>query len=61
MPVDEDLALIEGQDPGGGAQGGGFAGAVVADEAVDLAGRDVEREIVHGALSVIILGEMLDL
>ena len=48
--VDIDLALVKVQDADRGFQGRGLAGAVVADEAVDLARRDVQAQIVYGDL-----------
>ena len=58
--VDADLPLIKGQDARAGFQGGGFAGAVVADEAVDLARGDVQAQVVHGLGVAIGLGQMLN-
>ena len=50
------------QDARAGFKGGGLARAVMADEAVDLAGLDMERQIVHGLLilAVVLLGQVFD-
>ena len=58
--VDGDLALVKLQNAHHGFQRGGLAGAVMADEAVDLAGGDVQRQIVHGLLLAVGLGQMLN-
>ena len=58
--ADGDLPRVEGKDAGHGLQRGGFARAVVADEAIDLPGADVERQIIHGFFVPIGFGEMLN-
>jgi len=58
--VDGDLAGVEGQNTAAGLDGGGFTCPVVADKAVDLAGEDVERQVVHGLLFSVGFGQMLD-
>ena len=60
LAADGDLALIELQDAHHGFQGGGLACAVVSDKAVDLAGGDVQRQVVHGLLLAVGLGQMLN-
>ena len=47
---DGDLAGVKLLDAHDGFQGGGFSGTVVADEAVDLTGRNVQVQVVHGLL-----------
>ena len=60
LAADGDLPGVELQDAHHGAEGGGLTGAVVADEAVNFAGGDVQGQIVHGFLFTIDLGQMLD-
>jgi hypothetical protein len=58
--LEENLAaslLVEAHE---GAQGGGLAGAVAADEGDDLALVDVEREVVQGLRLTVPGGESLD-
>ena len=59
--VDGDVPLIEGQDAHRRLQRGGLTGAVVADEAVDLSGLDVQAQIIYGFLIAVSLGQVLDL
>ena len=58
--VHVNLAAVEAQDAHAAFEGGGLAGAVVADKAVDLAGLDVEGQIVHGLLFAVALGKVFD-
>ena len=60
--VDEDLALGEVEDAAAGLDGRGLAGAIVAEEAIDLARLDVQRQVVDGlvALFAILLGVVVD-
>jgi len=59
-PVHIDFARVEVQDAAAGLDRGGLARAVVADEAVDLAGQDVQGQIVHRLLLPVGLGQMLN-
>ena len=60
LAVNGDLPLIELQNAHHGFQRGGLACAVVADEAVDLTGGNVQRQIVYGLLLAVALGQMLN-
>jgi hypothetical protein len=46
--ADEHLAAVAGQDAGDHGDRGGLAGAVGAEQAVGLARRDGEADVVHG-------------
>ena len=59
--IDGDLSLLKGQDPHHSLQGGGFACAVMTDEAVNLAGGDVQTQIIHRFLFAVTLGQMLNI
>ena len=48
LAVEEDLALVDRVDAGDALDQRRLAGAVVADEGHDLAGRDVEVDLVEG-------------
>ena len=48
LAVEEDAAAAGLEEPGEGAQGGGLAGAVGADEGDDLAGFDGEGDALDG-------------
>ena len=61
VSADRDLAGIELLDADDGLERCGLARAVVADEAVDLPGRDVKRQIIHGLLFTEGLGQMVDI
>ena len=58
--ADGDLPGVELQDAHHAAEGGGLTGAVVADEAVNFAGGDVQGQIVHRLFSAVGLSQMLD-
>ena len=59
--VDEDVAALEIVDARHGPKGGGLAGAVGADESEDVAGGDVQIQILHGGLALAVgLGEVFD-
>ena len=60
LAADGDLPGVKLQDAHHGAEGGGLTGTVVADEAVDLAGGNVQGQVVHGFLFTIDLGQMLN-
>ena len=60
LAVDVDLALLKLQDPGAALDRCGLARAVVADKAVDLAGPDVQAQIVDSFLFSICFAQMLD-
>ena len=47
LAADHDLAGVKLQDARHRLEGGGLAGAVVSDEAVDLAGLNVQAQIVY--------------
>ena len=47
-PVDEDLALVGPVEPGEDVHQGALAGAVLAEQRVDLAGPQVEVDVVVG-------------
>ena len=57
VPADRDPAGIELLDADDRLERRGLARAVVADEAVDLPWRDVERQIIHGFLFAEGLGQ----
>ena len=61
VPADRDLARIKLQDTDGRLERRRLAGAVVADEAVDLARRDVQAQIIDGLFLTISLGKMLNI
>ena len=61
MPADRDPAGIELLDADDGFERRGLARAVVADEAVDLSWRDVERQIIHGFLFAEGLGQVFNI
>ena len=54
--VNGDFAAVELQNAHNAFQRGGLAGAVVADEAVKLAGLNVQGQIVHGLFLAVGLG-----
>ena len=58
--ADADIARVELQDAGDGFEGGGLARAVVADEAVNFTGSDVQAEVVNGLLLAVGFGQMFD-
>ena len=59
--ADADLSGIEAQDPGDGFQRRRLPRAVVADEAVNFAGQDMQAQIVHGLLFAVGLRQMFNL
>ena len=61
VPADRDLARVKLQDADGRLERRRLAGAVVADEAVDLARRDVQAQIVDGLFLTISLGKVLNI
>ena len=60
VPADRDLARVKLQDADGRLERRRLAGAVVADEAVDLARRDVQAQVVDGPFLAVGLGKMLN-
>ncbi len=59
--VDVDFAGIEAVDTGDGFERGGFSGAVMTDEGVQIAGSDMEGEIGYAFVRTgIVFGEVLD-
>jgi hypothetical protein len=61
VPRDGDRARARSVNADEAAECRGLARAVRADEADDLAGRDVERQIVDGCHAAVHLGEPADL
>jgi hypothetical protein len=61
VAVDHDRPGGRREDTDDAAQRGGLAGAVRADQAENLAGRDREVEVLHGNEVSVVLGEALDL
>ena len=61
VPADRDPAGIELLDADDRLERRGLARAVVADEAVDLPWRDVERQIIHGFLFAEGLGQVFNI
>ena len=61
QPVHERrAAAVELLDAAAALECGGLARAVVADECADLAGADVQAEVLHGRLAAVGLGQMFD-
>ena len=58
--VNGDLPGVELQNPHHRLQSGGLARAVMSDKAVDLAGPDVQAQVVHGLFFAVGLCQMLD-
>ena len=59
--ADADRARIDGLDAGDGADERCLAGAVVANEAVDVAGLDGERQVTYGeflAVALLVMGDL---
>ena len=61
VPADHDPAGIELLDTDDRFERRGLARAVVADKAVDLPRRDVERQIIHGFLFAEGLGQVFNI
>ena len=57
-PADGYLAFVKRQDAGYSLQGGGLAGSVVPDEAADLAGGNVQRQVIHCLFVSVGFGQM---
>ena len=57
-PVDQDFSRVKAQDPGHGAQGRRFAGAVVPDETEDLPRRNVQTQVVDGFFGAVGFGQV---
>ncbi len=51
MAINQDFTRIKLQDAAAGLDGGGFAGAVVADEAIDFTRGDVDGQVIHRLFS----------
>ena len=60
VSVDEDAAGGRFQQAGDHADGGGLARAVRAEESVNLAGRHLERDAVHGGKAAVLLDEIVN-
>ena len=58
--VHRNAAAVELLDAAAALECGGLARAVVADECADLAGADVQAEVLHGRLAAVGLGQMFD-
>ena len=60
LTVNGDLPRVELQNAHHRLQRGGLARAVMSDKAVDLAGPDVQAQIIHSPFLAVGLGQMLD-
>ena len=56
LPVDEHLARVGHERAGQGADEGGLAGAVVADDGDDLVGVHLQVDVDEGARGAVALG-----
>ena len=61
VSVYSDLSGVEGKYAHARLKRGGFAGAVVANKAVDLAGGDVQGQVVDGGFFPVTLRQMTDI
>ena len=60
LPFEEHLAFVGLKQAGDDFDGGGFAGAVGADVADDLAGLETEADVLDGGNAAIAFGERFD-
>ena len=58
--VDKNIAAVKLQYPAGRLDGRGLARAVMADEGVDIAGRDLKAQVIHHGLAVVAFCEVPD-
>ena len=61
LAADENVALVKVQDAAADLESRGLARTVVADEGAQLAGTDVQIQMVYGAFFAVALGQSLDL